>query len=345
MRRLDWTRTGLAILATVVLAGGAAATLPDNPYQRFSTLENTIQKRARWIYERVHYDPTPIDVAVIGPSRSGAAVDSPQLQADLAALGHQLNTVNFSLAENGRDLHWVIFEEMLRTKSPRLVVIGVIEKPGRYGHPAYKYVAPAGEVVDPGFAGNLDYLSNLVYLPYRQMRLFTARAFPAVFALPARFDPARYAGSNPVRPATFVAGPGNDAEREIVLNKAALASQVRRYEAGVRPPVLGQRFAAIEFGDERTYVARMATMARARGIRVAFLFLPYYTGPHVIQERAFYERYGPIIDASFLSRHADYYSDVAHLNRRGSAVLTNWLAPRVALLIAGPPPGSAGKPA
>lgn len=335
MRRLDWTRSGLAILATVILTGMAAAALPDNPYQRFSTLENTIQKRARWIYERIHYDPAPIDVAIIGPSRSGAAVDSPQLQADLAALGDRLNTVNFSLAENGRDLHWVIVEEMLKAKAPKLIVIGVIEKPGRYGHPAYKYVAPAGEVVDPGFPGNLEYLSNLVYLPYRQMRLFAAQAFPTVFALPARFDPARYAGSNPVRPATFVAGAGNDVDHEIVLSQAALASQVRRYEAGVRPPVLGARFADIEFGDERTYVARIAAMARARGIRVAFLFLPYYTGPHVIQERAFYERYGPIIDASFLSSHADYYSDVAHLNRRGSAVLTHWLAPRVASLIDG----------
>ena len=317
----------------MVLTGAAVAALPDNPYQRFSTLENTIQKRARWIYERINYDPAPIDIAVIGPSRSGAAVDSPLLEADLAALGHPLNTVNFSLAENGRDLHWVIEQELLKAKTPALIVIGVIEKPGRYGHPAYKYVAPAADVVDPGFFGNLDYLTNLAYLPYRQIRLFTARFFPAVFSLPSRFDPARYAGTNPDRPATFVAL-ADEASDEVVLRKAALLDQVRRYEAGVRAPLLGRAGAAIEFGDERTYVARMAAMARARRIRVAFLFLPYYTGPHVIQERAFYERYGPMIDASFLSSHDELYADVAHLNRRGSAVLTHWLAPRVAALAA-----------
>jgi hypothetical protein len=337
VRRLDWSRTGFAVVATVVLTGAAAAALPDNPYQRFSTLEHTIQKRARWIYERIHYDPTPIDIAVIGPSRAGAAVDSPRLQADLAALGHRVNTVNFSLAENGRDLHWVIEQELLTTKSPALIVIGVIEKPGRYGHPAYKYVAPAGDVVDPGFPGNLDYLTNLVYLPFRQLRLFAAQAFPVLFALPARFDPARYAGTNPERPATFVAATGDDTSHETVLERAALIEQAHRYEARVRPPLLGPDLADVEFGDERTYVARMAAMARARGIRVAFLFLPYYTGSHVIQERAFYERYGPIIDASFLSDHDDYFADVAHLNRRGSAVLTRWLAARIAPLVpAGP---------
>jgi hypothetical protein len=333
VRRLDWTRTGLAILATVVLAGAAAAALPDNPYQRFSTLENTIQKRARWIYERIHYDPAPIDVAVVGPSRSGAAVDSPLLEADLTALGRKLDTVNFSLAENGRDLHWVIVQELLATKSPKLIVIGVIEKPGRYGHPAYKYVAPAADVIDPAFFGNVDYPANLLYLPFRQLRLLAAQAFPAVFDLPAAFDPKRYAGTNPGRPLSFVVAAGAEPDYEEPLTKAALVAQVRRYEAGVHPPVLGDRFADIEFGDERTYIARMATLARQRGIRVAFLFLPYYTGPHVIQERAFYERYGPIIDASFLSDHDDYYADAAHLNRRGAAVLTNWLAPRIAALV------------
>ncbi|QYE35108.1 hypothetical protein KZX46_20730 [Polymorphobacter sp. PAMC 29334] len=210
-------------------------------------------------------------------------------------------------------------------------MIGVIEKPGRYGHPAYKYVAPAADVVDPAFLANVDYPANLLYLPYRQLKLFAARAFPGVFDLPAKFDPARYAGTNPGRPLSFVLA--TEPDHEEALTKAALVDQVRRYEAGVHPPILGERFADVEFGNERTYVARMAALAKRRGIRVAFLFLPYYTGPHVIQERAFYEQFGPIIDASFLSDHDEYYSDVAHLNQRGAAVLTHWLAPRIADLI------------
>ncbi len=92
MRRAGWPRILLTILAVGLVAAVAAALLPDNPYQRYATLDHTIQNRVRWIYERLHFDPTPVDVAVIGPSRSGAGVSSPRLEADLAAQRPRLGT-------------------------------------------------------------------------------------------------------------------------------------------------------------------------------------------------------------------------------------------------------------
>ncbi len=336
MRLIRWPRRLAGIVGVAALAAVAAAALPDDPYMRFATLDHTIQNRIRWIYERIHDDPAPIDVAIIGPSRSGAAVSSPRLGSDLAALGRPLHTVNFSLPENGRDLNWVILQELLGTKHPRLIVIGVIEKPSRFGHPAYKYVAPAKDVVDPAYAGNLNYLANLIYLPYRQLRLFAARLAPQLFDLPARFDPTRYAGSDDDTTTTFRAGDGTVVERNARVPKPELEAGVVRYERGVHAARLGRRFADVEFGDERTYVRRMAALARTHGVPVAFLFLPYYTGPSVIQERALYQRLGPLLDASFVARHDEWYSDVAHLNHPGAIVLTDWLAPQVARLV-GPP--------
>lgn len=337
MRRIRWSRTFATIVAVAAVVAVAAASLPDDPYMRFATLDHTIQNRVRWIYERIWFDPAPIDVAIIGPSRSGAGVNSPRLQADLARLGRPLRTVNFSLPENGRDLNWVILQQLLMTKHPRLIVIGVIEKPSRFGHPAYKYVAPAAAVIDPAYFGNLNYLSNLIYLPYRQLRLTAARLTPAWFDLPARFDPTRYAGSNDDTTSTFRAGDGTLVERDRRVPKAELQQGVIRYERGVRASLVGPRFAAVEFGDERSYVARMAALAQANHVAVAFLFLPYYAGSPVVQERRFYERYGPVIDGAFVSTRADYYADVAHLNRVGAAVLTDWLAPQIARLVAAEP--------
>ena len=77
MKTIPWRRVLGGILGAALLAGIAAAMLPDNEYQRFASLENTIQNRMRWIYERIHYDPAPIDVAFLGPSRSGAAISGP----------------------------------------------------------------------------------------------------------------------------------------------------------------------------------------------------------------------------------------------------------------------------
>ena len=56
---------------------------------------------------------------------------------------------NFSLPDKGRDLNYVIARELFRTKSPKVLVIGVIEKPSRFGHPAFKYLAPSWLVADP----------------------------------------------------------------------------------------------------------------------------------------------------------------------------------------------------
>lgn len=334
MRRIWWSAKLLAIVAVAVLGAAAASLLPDDPYMRFATLDRTIQNRSRWIYERINFDPAPIDVAIIGPSRSGAAVAGPRLEADLAALGQPLRAANLSLPENGRDINWVILDELLTNKHPRLVVIGVIEKPSRLGHPAYKYVASAAKVVDPAYFGNLNYLSNLIYLPYRQLRLAVARIVPSYFDLPTRFDPAFYRMVDPDTTTSFTAADGHIVHRDLRVTRADLAAQAAVYEHGVNPPRLGTWGRDIEFGDERTYTARMVRLAHNHGARVAFLFLPYYTGPHDVQERDFYQRLGQVLDASFVSRHDEWYSDVAHLNHAGALMLTDWLAPQVKALAA-----------
>jgi hypothetical protein len=328
----------LAMLGVAALTAVAAAALPDNDYQRFSSLEKTIQNRLRWIYERTHYDATPIDVAFLGPSRGGAAISAPRVEAALAARGVDARVVNFSLPENGRDLHWVIADQLLAQKSPRLLVIAVAEKPGRYGHPAFKYVAPAHEVIDPAYVGNLNYLQNIAYLPYRQLRLFAARLWPAAFDLPDRFLPERYAGTSFDSTVSFRTGDGIWVERNKVVPRAVLEAGKARYERGVTPPVLGPRFADQEFGNERAYVRRIVAAAQARGIKVAFVFLPYFEGPAAVQEQAFYEAQGPLFDAHFVSTHDEWFSDVAHLNHDGAVVVSDWLAGKLAPLLKGGTP-------
>jgi len=333
MLRIRWATKLWAIAAVAVLAATGAALLPDDPYMRFATLDHTIQNRVRWIYERTHFDPAPVDIVVVGSSRIGAGVSAPRLEADLGRLGHPARTVNFSLPESGRDFNWVILQQVLATKHPRLIVISVAEKPSRFGHPAYKYVAPAADVVDPAYFGNLNYLTNLMYLPYRQLRLAAARLVPALFDLPTGFDPRRYRGSNDETTRSFQAADGHIVDRDHRVAKASLQAQVADYERGVRPALLGAAGADIEFGDDRIYTSRMVALARAAGARVVFLFLPYYTGPPTVQERAFYERFGPVIDASFVSSHDEWYSDYAHLNHAGAIVETDWLAPQIAALM------------
>src|SRR4051812_47904056 len=123
MRPLHAFRKTMAILGVALATAVALCLLPENPYQRWQLLEGTIHSRARWMYERTHFDPQPVDVVFLGPSRIGAGVDAPRLGRALAARGLPSNVVNFSLPEGGRNINYVIFDELLKAKTPKLVVI------------------------------------------------------------------------------------------------------------------------------------------------------------------------------------------------------------------------------
>jgi len=340
MTRLRPIRQALAILAIALgLAAGAGA-LPDNPYQRWKLLDGTIHANARWIYERIHFDPTPIDVAIVGPSRTGHGVNAPRLAAALAARGLPSHVVNFSLPEAGRNINDVIIEEMFTAKTPKLIILGVTEQPSRFGHEAFKYIAPTAMIVAPGYPLDLNYFSDLVYLPYRQMELFLADLAPGVLGAPKTFDRAAYPGPSIDTTGDIVLPGGVIKEGVRPASAQELARGVHKLEKGSHAPILGPALADLEFGDERHYIRRIAEAARRRGVKVVFLFLPYYTGKDVIQERRFYEQYGPVLNAGFLAGHADWYADYAHLTQNGAARLTDWLVPAVAAALQSAGPAS-----
>jgi hypothetical protein len=325
MKPLHGGQVFMLILAGAVGLAVACCFLPENAYQRWQLLDGTIHARARWIYERCNFDPRPIDVAFLGPSRISADVEAPRLSAELAARGLPSNVVNFALPENGRNLNLAIAEQILAHKQPKLLVLGVIEKPGRFGHNAFKYIAPRELVDDPGYAGNMKYLGDLIYLPFRQLRLFAADVLPGGAGLRKDFDPAHYAGSSVDTTGNVVLPDGEVRDGEHPRPHAELMRGVRKLERGMHPPILPPSLADIEFGDERIYISRIAALASAKHVPLAFLFLPYYTGPTTIQEQTFYASFGPVWNAGFLAPHSEWYADYGHLTRTGAEHLTDWL--------------------
>ena len=338
MGALHPLRLCAAIIGLSVTLAVLACLLPENPYQRWQLLDGTIHSHARWIYERTEFDTTPIDVAFVGPSRTEMGVNAPRLSAALAARGLPSRVVNFSLPESGRNINDVVVEQMLRHKTPRLLVLGVTEKPSRFGHPAFKFIAPRNQIVAPGYWADFNYLSDLVYLPYRQMVLFLDDIAPGLFDSDKHFSADRYLGVSIDTTGTRILPGGIRKEGDLPASPYELARGVRKLEGGMHPPFLQARYADIEFGDERYYIRRIAALAQAKGVKVAFLFLPYYTGPDSIQEAPLYARYGPVWNAGFLSGHAEWYADYGHLTRASAARLTDWLIGPVSAELESPPP-------
>jgi hypothetical protein len=329
MRRLHPLRTVLSLLGIALGLAVVACLLPERPYERWQLLDGTIHGRARWIYERVHFDPRPIDVMVVGPSRTARGVDPLQLQALLSRPGRPVRVVNFALPENGRNINDAIVEEALKEKTPKLIVIGVIEKPSRFGHSAYKYVAPRSLVVDPGYLANANYPSDLVYLPFRQMKLALAYVAPQAAGLTDHFDPAQY-DPDPPNPSTVVKPDGSVEDWTQPASPQELHRGITKLERGMHPPILPASLADVEFGDEHHYLRRIVAAAQKKGVKVAFLSIPYCTGTSDVQEERFYRQYGPVWNAGFLSSRTELYADYAHLTVAGAKIMTAWLAPYVA---------------
>jgi hypothetical protein len=321
----------LAIFAMSLGLAVVTCLLPENPYQRWQLLDGTIHARSRWIYERIHFDPTPIDVAVVGPSRLGAGVNAPRLGAALVAMGLPGNTANFSLPETGRNINYVVVSELLEAKQPKLLVIGVIEKPSRFGHSAFKYIAPRSMIATPAYLGEINYLPDLLFLPFRQLRLFAANIAPGWFGLTKQFDPARFRGHSIDTTGNVILPDGSIKNGEEAASLAELQRGVQKLERGNHPPILSARFADLEFGDERHYIRAITALAKVRGVRVAFVALPYFSGSAAVQENELYRRYGPVWNAAFLSPHAELYGDYGHVTKHGSDIVTDWLAGRVAV--------------
>lgn len=335
MKRIHPLRSFLAILGIALAAAVGACLLPENPYQRWQLVDGTIQGRARWIYERIHFDDRPVDVAIIGPSRIARGVDPFQLERELTRLGTPGRVVNFAMPEGGRNMNDVVVEEMLKTKTPKLIIVGVIEKPSRFGHPAYKYLAPRGLVADPGYPTNIKYLQDLIYLPFRQLRLFVGWAAPSISGLDADFDPARYTPDSGISE-TFALKHGGRRSTAIPATWEELREGVVDFEHGATPPILPAQYADFEFGDERHYIRRIVAAAKAKGAKVAFVSIPYYSGPSTIQEEPFYRQYGEVWNGGFLASDPGLFADYGHLTTGGAAILTEWMAPKVSALLVQP---------
>lgn len=324
-RYLGFVALTLAVLSALVLM------LPHDGYIRYQSLKGTMFARSSWIYERIHFDPTPIDVAFIGSSRSGAGVNPVLIEESLAVRGRPLRVVNFSLPAQGMDVRLAEAAELLNSdKKVRLLVIDVPEALPRDGHQAFADLSTVGQALTAPWLVNRNLPENIARLPLRQIRLALASWFPAAFGYRATFDPEQYLGST-VAPgqfqdwqATQVTIPLDSPE-----HKATLEKEVVQRRRSIRPPVLPDSLGGIEFGVSRSYLEQITALASARGTKVVFLFLPFYDGYDGPVDQAWIERLAPMWNAQFMKDDPRNYRDAAHGSARLEPLLADFLAAHI----------------
>jgi hypothetical protein len=307
-------RTILAALGVGLALAAAVCLLPENAYQRWQLVDGTIYGQLRWMYERIHFDPKPIDVAILGSSRTQLGLSAEAVERELALRGKPANVANFSLVAAGRNIQWAIADELFRAKSPKVIVVLVEDQPYPFGHPAFKYIAPAEAIAFPPTPFLHNYLYDLAYLPARKLRLFGANLFPNLFGLSKKFDPDAYARVRTDFTTNFI-GEGQLVDMEHSVPRSTLLAQPHIPFPQTR---LGRVLAKVSGGEDQLYIKEIAREVKAHGAQLVFIFLPTFNGPQTISEADFLKQYGPVLNLGDLAQRDELFKNWAHLNHAGA---------------------------
>ncbi len=324
-RRRAWA---LLALFAFLFAGYCVISyfLPHDRYVRYQQLRDTDLFRSRWVYERIHYDKTPIDVAIIGSSRLETSVSAPILQKELTErFGRPIYVANLAIPQEGRNLHYLVARELLENHpETRIILVSVVER-ADISHPAFRYLADPIDLLRAPLFINHYYFLDAAFLPYRQMSYFLQSQFPTWFGV-SRTIRKDYAGTGFDTTYSFYLPSGKLVDRYRVLPEAVLDDGFRQTMTELGGPFRPySRWHALNTPLEQEYTRRLVEVAKEHCVETIFVRLPFYKSPEHMYDEAFYKSLAPLLDAERLNGNYLNFEDRGHFNRSGTDLVSTWL--------------------
>ena len=266
-----------AALVLLMMLLGASILLPHDRYHRFQAHHDVTTRKADWIYERLHFDKTPIDVAFIGTSRSAGGVSGPLIELEYCALtGRQIHVANLAIPATGRNMHYVIAKEVARTKAPALTIVELNDVESRRPHNGFIFLADAADVLSAPALINLNYVSDMLRLPGRQAMLFI-QGLTGKTAIRPAFDPGAYAGSHFDRTEEIVAIDGRVKSRRVTHDAASMEAMRVQREKGMSPQFMLPNFLGdLEYRFARRYLRKTEHVIAQSAGELAYAYMPAF---------------------------------------------------------------------
>jgi hypothetical protein len=300
--------------------------LPHDRYIRYQQLTNSDLFRTRWVYERIHYDKTPIDVAILGSSRLETSVSAPILEKELSEkLGRPIHVANLAIPQEGRNLHYLVARELLQNHpETRIILVSIVEN-ADLSHPAFRYLADPVDLLQAPLFISHYYFLDAAFLPYRQMSYFVQTLFPAWFGVSRTFRK-DYAGTGFDTTYSFYLPSGKLVDRYNVMPKDELEAFSKERINGFQVPWRAPSpWHALNNPLENGYTERLVEQAREHCVETIFVRLPFYKSPPHMYDEAFYRSLGPLLDAEQLNGDPQNFEDGGHFNRSGTDLVSTWL--------------------
>jgi hypothetical protein len=301
--------------------------LPHDRYVRYQQLADSDMFRSRWVFERIHYDKTPIDVAIIGSSRLETSVSAPILEKELSdQLGRPIHVANLALPQEGRNLHYLVARELVENRPETRIILVSVPERADLSHPVFRSLADPVDLIRAPLILNHYYFLDAAYLPYRQLSYFIQTCFPAWFGVSRTFR-ADYAGTGFDTTYSFYLPSGKLVDRYHVMAPDKLEEGSRRFIEGLggTPWHQPSRWQALNNPLEQEYSKRLAEVAQKHAVEIIFVRLPFYKSPAHTYDESFYRSLGPLLDAEGLTTDPHFYGDEGHFNRYGTDLVSPWL--------------------
>jgi hypothetical protein len=285
--------------------------------------------RVKWIFERIHFDRTPIDLVFIGTSHTQSGINSERVESALRSNGSIINVVNFAVPHLGRDLQFLLLREAIKHRNVKHVVVELQESEARAPHPGFQHLAPVKDLLQSPLILNTGYFENFSRLPQRQLALFLRSRFSALYELQSSFDPIHYEG--PHWDDTYrlhgINTPRLKANSVAELERAARdlwAVFERKQSLARKLTVPTQRYSLLERYNQ-FYLEEMLTLASRQGVGITFLYLPFFRGPENPKDYQFLASRGPILSPTEVLADPSSWQNVDHLNFPGANSLSDWV--------------------
>ena len=319
----SWKQVVLNVVVPLLLLLGVML-VPYPSSLRYRSLDGDAEK-FRWVYSRLHEQTAPLDLALIGTSRTMGAVNDSLVQAELERrYGLEIATANLGVSWQGRDMAYLMTRTVLENKACRFLVIEVQESLARTGHPLFGTLAESVDIVEAPLLINRGYFTNLWRLPRREAENVT-RYLGLQLGLPVTVEDLGTLADRAHFPFSHDAVPG----------PAEMARMNAEFEARKQWRVLPEQLDGLEFGMPRSYLRKCVALARESGVDLVFLYLPYFGYQGSPQDEQFFREHGTLLmPPTAILEEAENWYDATHLNTAGNRLISAWLVDELARLAA-----------
>ncbi len=279
----------------------------NQPYDKkfaYHYIEDNCFDRGSWIYDRIFENNTPVDIAFIGTSHTLNAIND-------SLLNHlqqekNLHIANLGFCWQGYNAEYVILKDLFENKHPQTIVLELREWTENDNHIIFPYIAETEDILRQPWLSKPACISNFYtaglsrweYFRFGNKKLDVNQSANSVFG--------------------FI--PAGDSLQQ---RKADVQIQFQNKRFSADGTHLNNKVKDFD----AYYLNKIIELCAVNNADLCFLYLPAYGDilHHPVDE-TFFKQYPILIPDEDILGNRSNWSNTSHLNERGAAALTQWLA-------------------